>query len=217
MRSACLFLFFTLLTLSFFSCNSPYTSKKKGYYKIAFPERDYLQYKNPSFPYIFEYPRYARIVHDSNYLGSMADNDYWINVDFPQFNAKFFLSYKLIGGMSVLKVKQAEGKYKDSAVTNTFDNLINDAFNLTNKNDVAATSINDSLFVTPNKIKGVYFKVGGNAATSRQFFMTDSSQHFLRGALYFDATPNADSLKPVLDFLEKDMKHLIQTLQWQKQ
>jgi gliding motility-associated lipoprotein GldD len=67
---------------------------------------------------------------------------------------------------------------------------------------------------TPNGITGIFFKVGGNAATARQFFVTDSTKHFLRGALYFDSTPNADSLGVVNDFLEADMKHLINTLQW---
>ncbi len=66
---------------------------------------------------------------------------------------------------------------------------------------------------TPNGITGIFFKVGGNAATARQFFVTDTTSHFLRGALYFDATPNADSLGVVNNFLEADMKHLINTLQ----
>ena len=67
---------------------------------------------------------------------------------------------------------------------------------------------------TPNGITGIFFRVGGNAATAKQFFVTDSVKHFLRGALYFDATPNADSLSVVNDFLEVDMKHLINSLKW---
>jgi gliding motility-associated lipoprotein GldD len=63
-------------------------------------------------------------------------------------------------------------------------------------------------------VTGIFFKVSGNAATARQFFVTDSTSHFLRGALYFDSTPNADSLGVVNDFLEVDMKHLINTLRW---
>ena len=211
-------LLYTIIIIWFFSsCNSNYGSRKKGYFDIPFPEHTYQSFQQPGFPYAFEYPQYAHIVRDSNYLDAVPENDYWMNVDFPQYNAKFFLSYKIIGGNSILKVKQADGKYRDSTVVNSFDNLVNDAFNLTNKNDIAATSINDSLFVNPQKITGIYFKVAGNAATSRQFFVSDTTKHFLRGALYFDATPNADSLKPVLEFLERDMKHLIQTMRWQNQ
>jgi gliding motility-associated lipoprotein GldD len=205
-----------LFSISIFSCNSTYTPKKKGYYRIDFPAHHYQSFEDTKFPYAFEYPTYARVVHDTNYLDAVADNDYWMNVDFPQYRAKFFLSYKPVGGKSILKVKVKEGVYKDSVCTNVFDRMVNDAFNLTNKNDVAATSIYDSLMLTPNGITGIYFKVGGNAATARQFFLSDTTRHFLRGALYFDATPNADSLEPVVHFLEQDMKHLITTLKWRK-
>ena len=111
-------------------------------------------------------------------------------------------------------MKQADGTYRDSLGTNYFDKMVNDAFNLTNKNEAVATSIKDSLFTTANGVSGVYFKVGGNAATARQFFMSDTSKNFIRGALYFDTTPNADSLKPVQEFLQKDIEHLINTFRW---
>ena len=77
-----------------------------------------------------------------------------------------------------------------------------------------STSIKDSLFHTPNGITGIFFRVGGNAATAKQFFVSDTTKNFLRGALYFDATPNYDSLKPVQDFLQVDMDHLINTFRW---
>jgi len=67
---------------------------------------------------------------------------------------------------------------------------------------------------TPHGIGGVFFNVGGNAATAKQFFVTDTTRHFLRGALYFDATPNEDSLRIVNNFLEVDMAHLINTFRW---
>ena len=92
--------------------------------------------------------------------------------------------------------------------------MVNDAYNLTYKHSYKASSIEDSLFKTANNISGVMFKVGGNAATATHFFLTDSSQHFLRGALYFDAAPNEDSLKPVNDFLLHDVKHIINSFKW---
>lgn len=94
------------------------------------------------------------------------------------------------------------------------EKLLNDAFNLTNKQSVKATYINDSTLSTPNGVHGMFFKVSGNVATANQFFLTDSTNHFLRGALYFDAAPNQDSLRPVNDFLVKDMQHLINTFKW---
>jgi gliding motility-associated lipoprotein GldD len=77
-----------------------------------------------------------------------------------------------------------------------------------------STGINEYAILTPNNISGMYFELGGNTATANQFFLTDSTRHFLRGALYFDAAPNADSLGIVNDFLKKDLDHLINTLQW---
>lgn len=200
----------------FASCNSVYTSKKKGYFNIDLPEHKYVSFDKPGFPYSFDYPAYASIIQDSTYFDSNPENPYWVNVDFPNLNARIFLSYKIIGGKAIYKIKQADGTYKDSSAVNQFDKMVNDAFNLTNKNQAVSNSIKDSLMHTKNDVSGVYFRVGGNAATARQFFLSDTSNNFLRGALYFDATPNADSLKPVLDFLQVDMDHLINSFRWKK-
>jgi gliding motility-associated lipoprotein GldD len=196
------------------ACNSPYTSKKTGYFKIDFPEKKYQVFDELGFPYSFEYPTYAHIVKDSTYFDANPENNFWRNVDFTNFNAKIFLSYKRVGGKALFKIKMHDGKYKDSIGINAYDKMINDAFNLTSKNEDVATSKKDSLFKTANNITGLLFKLGGNAATQRQFFMTDTTTNFLRGALYFYASPNADSVKPVVDFLQKDIDHLIETFKW---
>ena len=196
------------------ACNSTYTSKKKGYFHISLPQHSYVSFDTTGFPYSFEYPVYANIIKDSTYFDSSPENPYWINIDFPNLNARIFLSYKQIGGKAMYKIKQADGSYRDSVGINQFDRMVNDAFNLTNKNQAVTTSIKDSLFLTRNGITGVFFKVGGNAATAKQFFLSDTSTHFLRGALYFDATPNADSLKPVQDFLQADIDHLLNSFRW---
>jgi gliding motility-associated lipoprotein GldD len=98
---------------------------------------------------------------------------------------------------------------------NKFDSLVNDAFTMSYKQHTyKASAIQPQEFNTPNGSSGVYFTLKGNAATSNQFFITDSTRHFLRGALYFAATPNADSLQPVNEFLKKDLWHLLNTLRW---
>ncbi len=196
------------------ACNSTYTSKKKGYFHISLPQHSYTTFDTAGFPYRFEYPVYANIIKDSTYFDSSPENPYWINIDFPNLNARIFLSYKQVGGKAMYKIKQADGTYMDSTGINQFDRMVNDAFNLTNKNQAVTTSIKDSLFITKNGITGVFFKVGGNAATAKQFFLSDTSTHFLRGALYFDATPNADSLKPVQEFLQADIDHLLNSFRW---
>ncbi|MEO6136989.1 MAG: hypothetical protein ABIP35_17680 [Ginsengibacter sp.] len=203
-----------LLISVFISCNSVYTSKKEGYFKIDFPQRSYTSFNDPAYPYTFEYPTYARIVKDSSYFDNAGLNPYWINVEFPGFNGKVFISYKNIQGNSVYKVKVPGGAYRDSIGKNIFQKMVNDAYNLTYKNDIKAYSIEDSLMLTPNNLSGIFFKISGNVATAKQFFLTDTVHHFLRGALYFDATPNEDSLRPVNAFLQQDLKHMINTMKW---
>jgi gliding motility-associated lipoprotein GldD len=196
------------------NCNSVYTSKKTGYYKIDLPKREYREFDDSKYPYTFEYPVYATIDKDSLYLDPNVKDPYSINIDFPKLNGKIYITYKLIGGTSVYAVKKPGGGYRDSTGKNVFQNLVNDSYNLTYKNDVKANSIEDSVMHTPNGITGIFFRLSGNVATAKQFFLSDSTHNFLRGALYFDATPNEDSLKPVNDFLEQDMKHLINTVRW---
>jgi gliding motility-associated lipoprotein GldD len=181
----------------FLACNSDYsTGKKKGYFHIDFPEKKYRAFDLPGYPYTFEYPVYAQISKDSTFFNDKA-GDYWLNIDLPQFGGRIYISYKEIGG------------------NNSFDSLVRDGFKMAYKQHMdVTTGIIDSPMLTPNNVEGMYFSLGGNTATANQFFLTDSTKHFLRGALYFDATPNADSLGIVNDFLKKDLAHLINTLKW---
>ncbi|HEY0434772.1 MAG TPA: hypothetical protein VGC95_12935 [Chitinophagaceae bacterium] len=183
--------------IAFISCNSDYTvGKKRGYYRIEFPKKEYQPFVQPGYPYTFEYPRYARIVKDTAFFEARPENPWWINIDFPEFAARVHVSYKEIG-------------------KNKFDSLVNDAFQLSYKQHTyKASAIEDSEMTTPNGVHGVYFTLAGNTATANQFFLTDSVKHFLRGALYFSATPNEDSISVVNDFLKKDLFHLINTLKW---
>ena len=167
------------------SCNRPYTPKPRGYFRIDFPERSYVEFNEQGFPYRFDYPAYGRIVRDSSLFDGAEKNPFWINIDFPGFNGRIYLSYKAIGGSSSYKVKRGE-KYIDSVAMNTFDGLVDEAYRMTFKHTTKASGISDSLFRTANGVSGAYFRVEGNAATARQFYVTDSTRHFLRGALYFD-------------------------------
>ena len=179
------------------ACNSDYSvGKKKGYFHIDFPEKKYQLFNQPGYPYSFEYPVYARVSKDSTFFGDKA-GEWWVNIDVPQFGGRIYISYKAIGG------------------ENKFDSLVRDGFKMAYKQHVdVSTGIEESRIRTPNKVEGIYFNLGGNTATANQFFLTDSTRHFLRGALYFNAAPNADSLGIVNDFLKKDLEHLINTLQW---
>lgn len=192
-----IFRFYLLAIALFFGCNSNYTvDKKRGFFKIEFPEREYRLFNQEGFPYTFEYPVYANIVRDTTFFEDKPENPWWINIDIPRFAGRIYVSYKEIG-------------------KNKLDSLVNDAFTMSYKQHTyKASSIEDSLMRTASGNTGIYFKLAGNTATANQFFLTDSVRHFLRGALYFDATPNEDSLGIVNDFLKKDLHHLINTLKW---
>jgi gliding motility-associated lipoprotein GldD len=189
-----IFILLYFLTFVVISCNSAYSPKPRGYFRIELPKHEYQSFSRPEFPYSFEYPVYGNIIRDTAFFGDKPENPYWINVDFPRFHARIYISYK-----------QVEGN---------FDKLREDAYKMTYKHTYKASSIEDSLISTPQGVHGIFFNVGGNAATAKQFFVSDSTKHFLRGALYFDTTPNADSLSIVNDFLQVDMNHLISTLRW---
>ncbi len=175
-----------------------YTPKPRGYYLIDLPQRGYQSFNDASFPYSFEYPKYGKITNDTSFFGKKPENPYWINIDFPDIGGRIYLSYKIV------------------SPTQPIYQLIEDAYTMTYKaHDKKADYIepyvihNDS-----NHLHGLLYYVGGNAASAYQFYITDSVKHFIRGALYFNTTPNADSLKPVNDFLLEDIKHLIVTTRW---
>lgn len=186
-----------LLLVVLAGCEQTFTPKPRGYFKIKFPERKYQVFNEPGYPYTFEYPVYAKVVKDSLFFGEKAENPWWINLEFPALNGKVYMSYKEIGKNG-----------------NAYEKLVNDAFKLTYKHTLKASSINEKPIHTPNDVYGLFYDVEGDAASAKQFYATDSVHHFLRGALYFDATPNADSLAPVHQFLQEDMWHMVQTLKW---
>ena len=185
-----------LIALLTAACNSDYVVKPRGYYKIEFPQKQYRTFDQPGYPYTFEYPVYGQITKDSLFFDQKAENPYWLNIDFPQFSGRIHISYKVVG-------------------RNNFDSLVNDAFTMSYKQHTyKASAIEPQPFTTPNGVEGVYFTLKGNTATANQFFATDTMRHFLRGALYFSATPNEDSIRPVNNFLKADLQHLINTLRW---
>ncbi|MFK5857467.1 MAG: gliding motility lipoprotein GldD [Bacteroidota bacterium] len=173
------------------SCGQNYTPLPHGFFRIDLPEPTY-QLSDTTFPFYFEYSNNAEL------LGSVhnPNEKYWVNIVYPQFKAKVYLSYKSVDGNLIT--------------------YLEDAYTLVSKHIPKADAITDSVIVNDSRnVYGLtYTIVGSGAASPFQFFVTDSSSHFLRGALYFDIVPNNDSLEPVIDFITKDIKHLINTLEW---
>lgn len=176
------------------SCHSnDYSPKPRGYFRIQLPEKAYQTYKS-NCPYVFDYPVYAKVVPDS--LDREA-NPCWIDIAFPTFNGRIHLSYWQISSPKQL------------------DKMTEDAYELVYKNVVKATEINAQTINYPDKkVYGTYYGIEGNTASAVQFYLTDSTRNYLRGALYFHERPQADSIKPVLDFVKKDIDVIIKSLKW---
>jgi gliding motility-associated lipoprotein GldD len=181
----------------FFGCNEKYTPKPREYFRIDFPEKKYHPLQ-PGFPYQFDIPDYSVIVADSD----NPDKPNWINVSVPANKAEIHISYYDI----------PDQKNSGRLVLNKF---IEEAHELAYKHTMKADAIQERVFMNPSKnVYGLIYKIEGNAASPMQFFLTDSTRHFLRGALYISDIPNIDSLQPVIDFLEVDIIRLIETTSW---
>ncbi len=181
-------LFFLVSIVVMQSCTQSYVPKPKAYPKINFPDKNYIVFSD-NCPFEFEVPDYAQIAKESN--------DCWQNIHFEPFNATLFLSYFSLNNQ------------------NTLAELSEDSRALVFKHSVKASSINEVL-VNNEKVNvfGKVYFIGGNTASSLQFYLTDSTNHFLRAALYFNSEPNIDSIRPVLEYINKDVEHLINTIQW---
>lgn len=190
-------LIFGLLCLSSCGNNTDYIPKPKGYPRLVLPQYNYLTYNDNDCPFTFEYPSYGNINKDSLKAVNPNEHPCWMNVEFPYFNASLYLSYKSIGGDKEELLQSVSDAYKINA-----------------KHVIKADFIEDSLFVSPKGVQGVWYEVGGDAASSTQFFVTDSIAHFLWASFYVNTPPNEDSIAPVTTFIRKDLKHMLNTFEW---
>lgn len=183
--SCLLFIIFSL------SCSEDSSPKPRGFFRIDLPKKEYRKIDS-IFPYNFEYPLYAKISSDPH----APDQPYWINIDYPDFKARLHLSYK--------------------EVNSNLNTYSEDAHSMVMKHIPKASAI-EEIRIDNDKsdVHGIIYDIiGTGAASPYQFYITDSSNHFLRGALYFNVLPNNDSLAPVIDFLKKDIMHMIETTKW---
>jgi gliding motility-associated lipoprotein GldD len=187
--------FIVFFGLSVSSCDDDdtlYSPKPRGYPRLSFPQKNYRTYDSIC-PYTFQIPTYSRITQDQH----KGAEPCWLNLEFPQFRATVHLSYK--------------------PVNKNIAQYLNDAHDFANKHQIKATGLDEVVILRDSaKVYGLLFDIAGNTASSLQFYLTDSTRHFLRGALYFNSAPNSDSLKIVIDFLKQDVLKLINTTRWKE-
>ena len=180
-------LFLVIIT----GCNNDYYPKPKGYFRIDLPEKVYAKFDS-TYPYVFEYPVYAKVLPDNQ---AQAE-EYWINLNYSQFHGTLYMSYKRIDG--------------------NLNKYLEDTRTMVMKHIPKASSIENKQYQNDDsKVYGLTYTILGVAAASPfQFYLTDSVNHFVRGALYFSTVPNNDSLAPVISFIEEDINHMIETFEW---
>lgn len=188
LKGLSLFLLWPLLL----SCDRDYLPKPVGYNRLELPEPAYRGLPD-SLPYYFEYSRHATLLPDT----SAVRDRYWIEIYYPDLKSNIHITYKPVG-----KSKKLLREFMD------------DAYTLTAKHQIKAYAINEMITTTPSGKTAVIAELEGEVPSQFQFTMTDSSRNFLRGALYFNTKVQNDSLAPAIEYMKRDMLHIINTLEW---
>jgi gliding motility-associated lipoprotein GldD len=164
--------------------------KPRGFFRIELPERTFEMFDPAECPFKFEIPDYAVAVKDTNAVSEPC----WYYLIMPKLNAQLYLTYKPLNG--------------------DVDKYLEDTHTLVYKHTARASSIDEQVVQFKPGVSGIIYTLGGDAASATQFFVTDSVNHFLRGAIYFNVLPNADSLAPVQDYLREDVLHMLKSFEW---
>ena len=169
-----------------------YSPKPRGYFRIDFPQKKYRVYDSlPNFS--FEIPEYSHMVQ-GKYKG---DDTCWLNLEFPKYKATLNLTYRKVSG--------------------DLNSFLNDSRWYAIEHQKKATGLDESPIIRDSaRVFGLVYDIAGNTASSVQFYITDSTKHFMRGSLYFKCFPNVDSLKIVIDFIRKDILQLVKTTKWKE-
>ena len=183
-----------LCLLGITACQEEFTPKPKGYNRIDLPAPKY-QVLRENHPYTFEYSVYSKILKDS----SRVALPHWINVFYPRYQANIQITYRPLHNNQ-----------------KTLNSLLEDARTLTIKHQIKAEAIEEGIIKTPKGLRVSVAELSGEVPSQFQFYVTDSTQHFFRGALYFRTATANDSLAPVIDYIKKDIIHLLNTLEFKK-
>ncbi|HPW90435.1 MAG TPA: gliding motility lipoprotein GldD [Paludibacteraceae bacterium] len=182
-------LIISTLLLILISCGHQPLPLDYGYFRIDLPEAHYEEYKS-DLPYTFDLSQYAQV------KPANPDEPQWINIEYPQWHATIHCSYKKLNRQDLIQA-------------------IEETRTLVYKHTIKADAIAEEYFENPeHHVYGILYEIKGNAASSTQFFVTDSVRNFVRGSLYFNHLPNADSIAPVNTFITNDMRRIMESLTW---
>ncbi len=171
-----------------------YVPKPKGFPRIDLPTPSY-ELLEPTHPYQFEYNKIARILPDT----FARSEPHWIFINYPAFHASIQLTYKPVQhNMNRLRA------------------MIEDSYKLAARHKIKASVFEQRTIRLKSGLEASLIDLSGEVPSQVQFITTDSTTHFLRGALYFNTATENDSLQPVIQYIRKDILHLLNTLKWRK-
>lgn len=175
-------------------CKENYSPKPHGCLRIDMPQEHNYQNVNDLLPFSLAYSSLAEW-NKLEATQKYRKNNLWFNINYPKYHAKIHLSY--------------------IPINNNLDSLMEESHEFVFEHTIKADAIDESLIYQPKKnIYGIVYDLKGNTASNMEFMVTDSTTHFLRGALYLENTPNVDSLAPIINYIKQDILYLIKNLEW---
>lgn len=176
----------TFMALMLISCGKEPIPKPSGELRLEYPKAQYQSFTTPC-PFTFEYSYFARI--------DKGKQNCWYYIYYPKMQAKVFITY--------------------FPIKNDFDLHVKEAEKMVYEHTIKASSIQTKSFSYPEKkVYGNFYELKGQSASNIQFYATDSTKHFVTANLYFNTRPKPDSLAPAIDYVKKDILHLLNTFQW---
>ncbi|CAH1002394.1 hypothetical protein LEM8419_03290 [Neolewinella maritima] len=189
------------LLLCLGSCGDapPPVPKPRSYPRVEYPPRQYTDLGADYCRFTFERPASTTVEQETSYFDEAPADPCWFNLRLAgALNGTLHFSYYPIRS------------------PDQWEELRDEAFELVGVHNQRASSIEEIVIHRDAaRVHGVAFDIAGPAASPFQFFLTDSTEHFLRGALYFETQPNPDSLAPVIDYVKEDIFRIVETLAWQ--
>lgn len=186
---------FPVIAVALISCGSDPLPKPRAMLRLEYSKPEYAKV-DVRLPFTFEKNQLADKIANIKLDG--ITNSYGVDISYPQMKGTIYLTYKPVNSTNL-------------------DTLLRDAQNLTQKHTIKADEIESVIYENPEKnVFGMFYEVGGNAASQSQFYVTDSIKHFLSGSLYFYAKPNYDSIYPAAVYLKNDIKHLMESIEWKE-
>jgi len=167
-----------------------------AYPRILFPSGSFNLVDQSYCPLKFEFPSYGHIIQDTLFFNEKPAHPCWFNIEVPSLNASIHCSYGAIRNKT------------------DFDHYLEDEYKLLAKHNIKADYRDEIVLKNKHGVSGMAFEIEGPAASPYQFYFTDSINHFFRASLYFNDRVNADSTKPMLDFLIRDLRHMQETFEW---